>query len=54
MPEPKVKIEVVAGVEGKCLYINDYRVAGPKPWGGGTAIASFEIDNEKLKKALSK
>jgi len=36
-----VNIEIVSGVEGNSLYINDYRVAGPKPWGGGRVIASI-------------
>lgn len=31
-------IQVVNGAEGKSIYINDYRVAGSKPWGGGTTI----------------
>ena len=30
-----ISIKVVAGVEGDSLYVNDYRCAGPKPWGGG-------------------
>lgn len=49
-----MKVEIIDGVEGKALYFNDYRVAGPKPWGtvGGNLIASFEVDKEKLKKIL--
>ena len=31
----KVKIEVVKGAGGSALYIDDFRVCGPKPWGGG-------------------
>ena len=30
-----VEIQLVAGVEGDALYVNGYRCAGPKPWGGG-------------------
>lgn len=48
----KVKVEVVDGVEGKSLYINDHRVCGPKPWGGGEAIEHFDVDKEKLEQAL--
>jgi hypothetical protein len=36
-----VSIEVVSGVEGRSVYINDYRVAGNKPWGGGTVELKF-------------
>lgn len=38
-----LEIEVIQGVEGKCLAINGYRVAGPKPWGGGTVVDSWTI-----------
>lgn len=37
------KIEVIQGPEGPCLSINDYRVCGPKPWGGGTVIVSWTV-----------
>lgn len=45
-------IDVVKGVEGHSLYIMNYdgsggtgfRIAGPKPWGGGQTIHSFQID----------
>ena len=30
-----LNIVVLKGVEGPSVYINDYRVAGNKPWGGG-------------------
>ena len=33
--------EVVAAPEGPCLYINGYRVAGPKPYGGGEVLYTF-------------
>ena len=33
--ERTYNILFMAGVEGDSAYINDYRVAGPKPWGGG-------------------
>jgi hypothetical protein len=26
------KLEYVAGVEGNSVYLNDIRIAGPKPW----------------------
>ena len=31
----KVKIKLVSGCEGSCICINNYRIAGSKPWGGG-------------------
>jgi hypothetical protein len=38
-PRRPIKITVISGVEGPSIYINDLRVAGPKPWGGGSIIA---------------
>ncbi len=48
----KIKFEVIKGVEGASLYINDYRVSGPKPWGGGTITNEFRVDREEINKAL--
>ena len=36
-------IDVIDGVEGPCLAIDDYRIAGPKPWGGGHVIHSWTV-----------
>ena len=38
--------EVIRGVEGCCLALDDTRIAGPKPWGGGTVIHAWETDKE--------
>ena len=40
------KFEVIRGVEGCCLTLDDTRIAGPKPWGGGTVIHAWETDKE--------
>jgi hypothetical protein len=48
----KIEIRVVKGVEGCCLIINDYRVAGPKPWGGGKTIYIWVAELKHLRKAL--
>jgi len=40
------KFEVISGVEGCCLALDDTRIAGPKPWGGGTVIHAWETDKE--------
>lgn len=42
----KIPIMHCAGVEGPSLYINNYRVCGPKPWGGGKVIKEWK-DAEK-------
>ena len=43
------KFEVVRGMYGGyCLALDDTRIAGPKPWGGGTVIHAWET-NETYK-----
>lgn len=44
-----VEIQIIGGVEGECLAINDTRVAGPKPWGGGSILKTWNVPVEKLK-----
>lgn len=48
----QARIEIVDGVEGMSLYINDERVAGPKPWGGGPTIKTFTADANRIAEAL--
>jgi hypothetical protein len=40
--------------EGKphCLYLNEYRIAGGKPWGGGITIKSWTISRAELLRAI--
>lgn len=47
-----VVIEVVSGVGGLCLAIQDRRVAGPKPYGGGKVIHRWIIGADDLKNVL--
>jgi hypothetical protein len=37
-----IPIEQVSGVEGPSLYIDGLRVAGNKPWGGGSILATWQ------------
>src|SRR5690625_2294680 len=52
----KIIIEVVEGVEGSSLSVGNKkggeRVAGSKPWGGGTVIHSFECNADELINAI--
>ena len=48
----EILIAYVKGVEGNSLYVNDFRVYGPKPWGGGTVIKEWIITLDNLKEAL--
>ena len=44
----KITIMYVRGVEGNSLYINDYRVCGPKPWGGGKIIHQWDVEESDI------
>ena len=49
----RAKVEVVRGVHGHmALYVNDIRVAGSKPWGGGHTIHSFSPEVQAFTKDL--
>jgi len=47
-------IEIISGVEGSCLALNDTRIAGPKPWGGGKVIYSFKVPVDTFIKEAKK
>jgi len=47
-----VLVEIISGVEGDCLAIDEMRVAGPKPWGGGRIISTFKVDRYQILTAL--
>ena len=44
----EVVLEHVAGIEGPSLYVNGVRVAGPKPWGGGTCVQTWRTSVRDL------
>lgn len=48
----KVKIDLIEGVDGYCLTIDDYRVAGPKPWAGGTTKETWMAEKKDLLAAI--
>ena len=39
----KVSVLLVSGVEGQAIYINSYRICGPK-WGGGKILKEWRAD----------
>jgi hypothetical protein len=57
MPEPgrgRVRVDIVKGVEGLAIYINDFRIVGPKPWGGGKIVHTFVADVKDIKEAIKR
>ena len=57
-PKPKkrarawCKVTVVAGPMGYALYVNDVRVDGQKPWGGGKVVEDFRPLVKDVRAAL--
>lgn len=47
-----VDIILVRGVEGRSVYINGYRVAGPKQGSGGEIIESWQANVRDVAKAI--
>lgn len=50
--EKFVTFDVIQGVFGIVVSVNDTRVAGPKPWGGGRLLASLEVRLVDLLEAI--
>ena len=48
----RILLEVIDGVEGQAVYLNSYRIAGPKPWGGGKIVKSWDIEIERIRAAM--
>ena len=52
MAKKHICIEEIRGCEGNCITINDYRVAGPKPWGSGIVVKNWVADVDNVIRAL--
>jgi hypothetical protein len=50
--DASVEVLLIDGVEGPSVYVNNYRIAGPKPWGGGEVIHEFKTTRAEIKRAL--
>lgn len=50
--ERTIKLELVGGVESDSVYLNDCRIAVPKPWGSGRIRKSWRTSLRDLKEAL--
>lgn len=51
--DQKCRLTYVSGVEGNSIYLNDFRIAGPKPWGGGKVLKEWIVDLKYFDEALS-
>jgi hypothetical protein len=52
MANKHICIDEVKGCEGNCITMNDYRVAGPKPWGGGIVVKNWVASVDDVIRAL--
>lgn len=52
MTDRTIMIELIRGVEGDCIAINDFRVSGNKPWGGGKIIQTWFAKKSDILHAL--
>ena len=52
--EKTATIEIFDGVGGLCIYLNDYRICGEKPWGGGKCLKIWKINTDKIMSQLLK
>jgi hypothetical protein len=50
--ERTITVDQVSGVEGPSLYIDNMRVAGSKPWGGGSVLAEWQTTPRPVLAAL--
>lgn len=48
-----IRLELVRGVGGFSVYLNGFRIAGEKPWGGGEIVAHWRVDGETIRRALT-
>lgn len=50
--DPTIELVLCDGVTGKCIYLNNHRIVGPKPWGGATSQKNIKIKLSELEEAL--
>jgi hypothetical protein len=48
-----ISVIFIRGVEGPSLYVNNYRVLGSKPWGGGTIVKEWTVSAATLMRDLT-
>lgn len=48
----EITIKLVNGVEGNSIYLNDTRICGSKPWGGGSVVKEWTTSIYEIERAL--
>ena len=52
MDKKHLIVEQVRGCEGDCLVMDENRVAGPKPWGGGRVVKKWLLDRRQVQEIV--
>ena len=47
-----MRLEIVEANGGKSVYLNDERICGSKPWGGGTCTFAQDVDIDALQRLI--
>lgn len=47
-----VRLYIVSSSSGECVVLNDRRIAGGKPWGGGEIAKQWDVSVDEIKSAL--
>lgn len=50
--EKNIEICVVSGSEGPHIELGNYRIAGPKAWGGGQILYQWKVSLSDIAQAL--
>lgn len=46
------KLQIIECNNGYTILLNDYRIAGDKPWGGGTVVKTYKVSEKDIVEAL--
>lgn len=49
-----IKLTLVTGVSGRNVYLDDERVWGGKPWGGGTVTGEWQLPIDEVKAIIKR
>jgi hypothetical protein len=53
MNKQEVEICITEGGGGMQVYVNDLRIAGNKPWGGGTVIKTYNVKRSTFERDIA-
>ena len=48
----EIEVSLIKGVEGNSISLNNYRICGSKPWGGGQVLKTWTTSIKDIQSAL--